>query len=131
KAGIEEPADPTAGHGPEDPPTTGREEHSKEEALRRLRPHSRGSQLRLDEMAARPQSLTPVSQPKKSKPVKWQFGIRSRGCPADALLCIHRALHKLGASYLPDEDYDKVHAQECEDREPGAHGEDGNFEDQD
>ncbi|CAI4212963.1 unnamed protein product [Parascedosporium putredinis] len=65
----------------------------------------------------------PCEPSQKSKPVRWQFGIRSRNAPWEALLCIHKALNKLGATYLPDEDYDKVHGQDCED-----HGDDEGLE---
>lgn len=113
-------------------PSRARPENVKEETARRLNPHSRTSQIRLEEASGRPHSLTPVNPPKKQKPVRWQFGIRSRSAPWEALLCIHKALHKLGATYLPDEDYDKVHAQEREDDQ--ADGEslqsaDGSFAD--
>ena len=72
---------------------------------RRLKPHSR-SQLRMDEAAKRPQGMTPINPTKKPKPVRWQFGIRSRNAPWEALLTIHKALRKLGATYIPDEDFD-------------------------
>lgn len=88
-----------------------RTDAEKEETSRRLRPHSR-SQLRLDEANTRPQGMTPINPPKKTKPVRWQFGIRSRNSPWEALLCIHKALHKLGATYIPDEDYESRHAEE-------------------
>ncbi|KAJ4314477.1 Protein kinase [Fusarium piperis] len=88
-----------------------RTDAEKEETSRRLRPHSR-SQLRLDEANTRPQGMTPINPPKKTKPVRWQFGIRSRNSPWEALLCIHKALHKLGATYIPDEDYESRHADE-------------------
>jgi carbon catabolite-derepressing protein kinase len=89
----------------DEPPTT-RTDAEKEEAARRLKPHSR-SQQRLEEGNKRPQGMTPINPPKKSKPVRWQFGIRSRNAPWEALLCIHKALHKLGAGFIPDEDYAK------------------------
>lgn len=88
-----------------------RTDAEKEETSRRLRPHSR-SQLRLDEANTRPQGMTPINPPKKTKPVRWQFGIRSRNSPWEALLCIHKALHKLGATYIPDEEYESRHAEE-------------------
>jgi len=47
--------------------------------------------------------MTPVPQ-KKSKPIKWQFGIRSRNQPLEAIGCIYRALQKLGAEWIVDED---------------------------
>lgn len=88
-----------------------RTDAEKEETARRLKPHSR-SQLRLDEANKRPQGMTPINPPKKTKPVRWQFGIRSRNSPWEALLCIHKALFKLGATYIPDEEYERRHAEE-------------------
>lgn len=100
-----------------DPSSLGPRTHAdQEETARRLKPHSRSSQLRLANEGAikggRPQELTPVNPPKKSKPIRWQFGIRSRNAPWEALLCIYKALEKLGCSWLVDEDYEKVHGEE-------------------
>lgn len=78
-------------------------EAEKAETARRLNPHSK-SQIRLDEANKRPAGLTPVPQ-KKAKPTKWQFGIRSRNQPLEAIGCIYRALQKLGAEWLVDEDW--------------------------
>ena len=72
------------------------------ETARRLKPHSR-SQLKLEE-AKKPAGMTPVPA-KKSRPTKWQFGIRSRNQPLEAIGCIYRALQKLGAEWVVDEDY--------------------------
>jgi carbon catabolite-derepressing protein kinase len=72
------------------------------ETVRRLKPHSR-SQLKLEE-AKKPAGMTPVPV-KKNKPTKWQFGIRSRNQPLEALGCIYRALEKLGAEWVVDEDW--------------------------
>ncbi|KAL6859667.1 kinase-like domain-containing protein [Trichoderma novae-zelandiae] len=100
-----------------------RTEAEKEEAARRLNPHSR-SALRLDESGKRPQGMTPITAPaKKPKPVRWQFGIRSRNAPWEALLCIHKALNKLGASHLRDEGYDEAQRRGAED----ATSRDGSF----
>ncbi|PTB64235.1 serine threonine protein kinase SNF1 [Trichoderma citrinoviride] len=100
-----------------------RTEAEKEEAARRLNPHSR-SALRLDESSKRPQGMTPITAPvKKPKPVRWQFGIRSRNAPWEALLCIHKALNKLGASHLRDEGYDEAQRRGVED----ASSRDGSF----
>ncbi|RFU31876.1 hypothetical protein B7463_g4477, partial [Scytalidium lignicola] len=77
-------------------------EAEKIETARRLNPHSR-SQIKLDEANKRPVAMTPVPQ-KKSKPTKWQFGIRSRNQPLEAIGCIYRALQKLGAEWVIDED---------------------------
>jgi carbon catabolite-derepressing protein kinase len=79
-------------------------EAEKAETARRLNPHSR-SQLKLDEANKRPAGMTPVPQ-KKSKPTKWQFGIRSRNQPLEAIGCIYRALQKLGAEWVVDEDWE-------------------------
>lgn len=82
-----------------------RTQAQQEETARRLKPHSR-SQMRLDE-ANRPLGLTPVNPPKKHKPVRWQFGIRSRNAPWEALSCIYKALYKLGATWLLDEGFEQ------------------------
>ncbi len=79
-----------------------RSQAEQEETARRLKPHSR-SQLRLEEANKRPQGLTPVNVPgKKNKPVRWQFGIRSRNAPWEALVCIYKALSKLGVGWYVD-----------------------------
>lgn len=79
-------------------------EAEKAETARRLNPHSR-SQIKLDEASKRPAGMTPVPQ-KRMKPTKWQFGIRSRNQPLEAIGCIYRALQKLGAEWVLDEDWD-------------------------
>jgi carbon catabolite-derepressing protein kinase len=108
EAGI---PDNVSNHTIPDPSSLPRTHAEQEETARRLKPHSR-SQLRLNEAIKRPQELTPVNPPKKSKPIRWQFGIRSRNAPWEALLCIYKALEKLGCSWLVDEDYEKVHGDE-------------------
>ena len=114
--GIEVPDVPLSVPEPGAQPRTQAEQ---EETLRRLKPHSR-SFVRLDD-ASRPQGLTPVHPPKKHKPIRWQFGIRSRNAPWEALLCIYKALAKLGATWIIDEDYDAVHgADEENDRYDGG-----------
>ena len=79
--------------------------------MRRLKPHSKSS-VRLDD-SARPQTMTPVAA-RKPKPTRWQFGIRSRNAPWEALLCIYKSLSKLGATWVMDEDYEKVHGNDQE-----------------
>lgn len=83
-----------------------------QEAIRRLKPHSKGN-ARLDDGQSRPAPMTPVVT-KKNKPVRWQFGIRSRNAPWEALLCIYKALHKLNATWVVNEDYDEVHGPESD-----------------
>ncbi|KAL2175822.1 kinase-like domain-containing protein [Thermothelomyces heterothallicus CBS 202.75] len=99
--GIDIPEAPIAAP---DPSSHTRSPAEQEETLRRLKPHSR-SFVPLDD-PSRPRGLTPVNPPKKNKPIRWQFGIRSRNAPWEALLCIYKALHKLGAAWIVDEDYD-------------------------
>lgn len=110
-AGIEEPLNAPVPDVPLQPRTPA----EQQEAVRRLKPHSKNT-IRHDEIHNRPQHLTPVAT-KKTKPVRWQFGIRSRNAPFEALLCIYKALARLGATWIRDEDYNKVHAEEAE-----AHG---------
>lgn len=78
-------------------------EAEKLETARRLNPHSK-SQIKLDEASRRPAGMTALPQ-KKAKPTKWQFGIRSRNQPLEAIGCIYRALQKLGAEWVVDEDW--------------------------
>lgn len=108
-AGIEEPL---SNHPVPDIPLQPRSFAEQQEAVRRLKPHSKGA-VKLDDSQARPQAMTPVA-PKKTRPVRWQFGIRSRNAPWEALLCIYKALSKLNATWVVDEDYDKVHGPDGE-----------------
>ena len=68
---------------------------------RRLKPHSR-SQANLERLN-RPEGMTPVAAPgtaqKKPRQTKWQFGIRSRNQPAEAMLAIYKALKAMGAEW--------------------------------
>lgn len=108
KTGLDK--QPVAVSAVHEEPTTARTDAEKEEAARRLKPHAR-AQIRLEEGSKRPQGMTPINPLKKPKPVRWQFGIRSRNAPWEALLCIHKALNKLGAKYIADEDYAQVHSK--------------------
>ena len=85
------------------------EQSSEDQAAtaRHLKPHSR-STIHLHNItvaqAKNPEALTPVP-PKKPRPTKWQFGIRSRNSPLEAMGCIYRALLKQGAEWkCPEED---------------------------
>ncbi|KAK4195630.1 kinase-like domain-containing protein [Triangularia verruculosa] len=100
-------------------PGAPRSQADQEETLRRLKPHNR-SFVRMED-AKRPQGLTPVNPPKKNKPVRWQFGIRSRNAPWEALVCIYKSLHKLGASWIVDEDYDLLHEEDEHQEYDGRH----------
>lgn len=94
---------PRSGHTPPDPdapPITSDDPQTSEQraaALRRLRPQSK-----INPMSGRdkPEMMTPLpskESSKKSKPTKWQFGIRSRNSPSEAMLAIYKALKQMGA----------------------------------
>ncbi|KAF4300702.1 hypothetical protein GTA08_BOTSDO07056 [Botryosphaeria dothidea] len=91
-------------NAPHEPGTVGspREQTAREQAAtaRRLKPHSR-SRADMERSGMRPEAMTPISevQKKKNKPVKWQFGIRSRNQPAEAMLAIYKALRAMGADW--------------------------------
>ncbi|PQE30891.1 CAMK CAMKL AMPK kinase protein [Rutstroemia sp. NJR-2017a WRK4] len=78
----------------------------KAETARRLNPHSKSHQ-RIEDAAKKPAGMTQLPA-KKVKPTKWQFGIRSRNQPLEAIGCIYRALQKLGAEWKTDEDEQPV-----------------------
>jgi carbon catabolite-derepressing protein kinase len=67
-----------------------------------LTPHSKSTaNLR---NAGKPDSMTTIQQEKeksakKRKGQKWQFGIRSRNSPAEAMLAIFKALRRMGAEW--------------------------------
>ncbi|KZF18950.1 Pkinase-domain-containing protein [Xylona heveae TC161] len=89
---------PSTGFSPKD--RTG-DEHivsSAEQAenARRLRPHNRGHSA--SDKPPKPEMMTPIPS-KKPRPTKWQFGIRSRNQPLEAIGCIYRALKTLGAEW--------------------------------
>jgi carbon catabolite-derepressing protein kinase len=80
------------------PPADGTTQSPEQQAItaRALKPHSR-SQIGLDGMS-KPERLTPLPA-KKTRPTRWQFGIRSRNSPAEAMLALYKALHQLGADW--------------------------------
>lgn len=67
----------------------------------RLKPHSRSTvQLQnITAKAAENTEGTGQGDKKKAKSTKWQFGIRSRNQPLDAMLCIYKALAAQGAQW--------------------------------
>ena len=73
----------------------------KESGLGRLNPHSR-STVRLNTILAKASehpSADSQASNKKNRHTKWQFGIRSRNQPLDAMMCIYKALKALGAQW--------------------------------
>lgn len=96
--------------GDEQPEGQLREQTEEEQAstAKNLKPQSR-SQLNADKANAKPESLTPLPS-KKPRQLRWQFGIRSRNPPLDAMLCLYRALAKSGAEWEePNTDEDSYH----------------------
>ncbi|KAK0658274.1 Carbon catabolite-derepressing protein kinase [Lasiodiplodia hormozganensis] len=79
-----------------------KEQSAQEKAAtaRRLKPHAR-SRADMERSGMRPEAMTPITevQKKKNKPIKWQFGIRSRNQPAEAMLAIYKALRAMGADW--------------------------------
>ena len=69
--------------------------------LRNLNPHSK-STMRLNNILAKasghPEATAQASN-KRNRHTKWQFGIRSRNQPLDAMLCIYKALKAHGAQW--------------------------------
>lgn len=98
-----------------DPATAGTPHEQKQTpeqqaaTARRLKPHNK-SQIGLDKAArereSKPEGMTPVANTtphKKPRQTKWQFGIRSRNQPAEAMLAIYKALAAMGAEWeVPD-----------------------------
>ena len=88
----------------EDAPADGRLRNKEEQqdTARRLKQHSKSS-TNIARPGQQPEPMTPVpekeKQAKKPRPQKWQFGIRSRNTPADAMLAIYKALKKMGAEW--------------------------------
>ncbi|PSK42352.1 hypothetical protein B9Z65_4266 [Elsinoe australis] len=76
-------------------------DESKAAVRRQLNPHAKGSQMNLQKLD-KPEAMTPLSGEKTAAPVKrkttkWQFGIRSRNSPSEAMLAIYKALKSMGA----------------------------------
>lgn len=71
------------------------------ETSRRLKPHSRSTiQLQnITSKAAATDEANAQVEKKKNKTTRWQFGIRSRNQPLDAMLCIYKALKAQGAEW--------------------------------
>ncbi|KIY03296.1 uncharacterized protein Z520_01763 [Fonsecaea multimorphosa CBS 102226] len=84
-----------------------RSKEEQEATSRALKPHSRSvtalSVLR--EPKSRPEGMTSLPSdekrpaPSKTKPRRWQFGIRSRNQPWEAMKCLYAALKAQGAEW--------------------------------
>ena len=77
------------------PPHPNQTEEERAAQARRLRPNFRAVP---DATRPRPEPMTAMPS-KKPRPVKWQFGIRSRNQPAEAMLAIFKALKAMGADW--------------------------------
>lgn len=77
-----------------------RTKEEQEATAKRLKPHSK-SPGNMHRNVEKPEPMTsiPDKTAKKSRPTKWQFGIRSRNTPAEAMLAIYKALRKMGAEW--------------------------------
>lgn len=76
-------------------PPSGQTEDERAAQARRLRPNFRALP---DANRQRPEPMTAMPA-KKPRPTKWQFGIRSRNQPAEAMLAIFKALKAMGADW--------------------------------
>ena len=81
-----------------------RSKEEQEATSRALKPHSRSVTNMADLKAVlKPEALTPVPSDEKkasSKKVRrWQFGIRSRNQPYEAMKCLYGALKEIGAEW--------------------------------
>ncbi|KAF1931180.1 serine threonine protein kinase SNF1p [Didymella exigua CBS 183.55] len=88
------PRPPPATQGLEDSPS-GQTEEQRAANARRLKPNFRTLP---DPQRPRPEPMTALPA-KKARPTKWQFGIRSRNQPAEAMLAIFKALKAMGADW--------------------------------
>ncbi|KAL6704981.1 Protein kinase [Coniothyrium glycines] len=77
------------------PPTPEQTEEQRQISARRLKPNFRAIP---DANRQRPEPMTSMPA-KKPRPTKWQFGIRSRNQPAEAMLAIFKALKAMGADW--------------------------------
>ncbi|KAF3043595.1 Protein kinase [Didymella keratinophila] len=88
------PRPPPASQGQDGSPS-GQTEEQRAANARRLKPNFRTLP---DPQRPRPEPMTALPA-KKARPTKWQFGIRSRNQPAEAMLAIFKALKAMGADW--------------------------------
>jgi carbon catabolite-derepressing protein kinase len=77
------------------PPTPEQTEEQRQISARRLKPNFRNIP---EAQRSRPEPMTSLPA-KKPRATKWQFGIRSRNQPAEAMLAIFKALKAMGADW--------------------------------
>ena len=69
------------------------------ETIRRLKPHSRSTvqiQNILSTASQHPEEAVAHTAKSKTRSIKWQFGIRSKNEPIDAIKCLYKALKTMG-----------------------------------
>ncbi|KAL6712761.1 Protein kinase [Lecanora helva] len=93
------------------------------ETIRRLKPHSRSTiqiQQILKNASENPEEEAAHTAKSKPRNPKWQFGIRSKNEPIDALKCLYKALETMGDCQwqVPRED---SNADQMEGREGGPY----------
>ncbi|KAJ4373102.1 Protein kinase [Neocucurbitaria cava] len=76
-------------------PNSEQTEEQRQISARRLKPNFRATP---ESHRQRPEPMTSLPA-KKARPTKWQFGIRSRNQPAEAMLAIFKALKAMGADW--------------------------------
>jgi carbon catabolite-derepressing protein kinase len=83
-----------------------RPKEEQDATARALKPHSRSvtSMSELRDKKDRPESMTAAHPPSshgatKSKAKRWQFGIRSRNAPFEAMKCLYNALQAQNADW--------------------------------
>lgn len=90
---LEEQAQAQERQDDEDPGRAARSPEEQEATARALKPHSR-SIIDFDKLRLEPPEGRMASQPKRSR--RWQFGIRSRNQPYEAILYLYRAIKAQG-----------------------------------
>lgn len=75
-----------------------RTQEQQEQMARALKPHSR-STLNLQRIISRPVEPEEQAKIEKKRNPRWQFGIRSRNLPHEAMRCVYNALIELGAEW--------------------------------
>lgn len=96
---INKSASPTHNDEPKVEPGRPRTKEEQEITAKRLKPHSKSSTNLSRHEKPEPMTSIPDKAAKKSRPAKWQFGIRSRNSPAEAMLAIYKALLRMNAQW--------------------------------
>lgn len=93
-----------------------RSKEEQEATSKALKPHSRSVTALNELRGLMPERMTAIPHeerkpaPSKSKQRRWQFGIRSRNQPYEAMKCLFNALREIGAEWeiIPATAYDGI-----------------------